>query len=639
MKLKTKLTALFVAVLTIMASLPFGSIASAADTAQKTLPTPTDVKLLKSGDKVTLQWNSHRNEFTDYGDNANDYYWAVDVKFYSTNEDSVFGTSGDESWYADQIETGKATLDVSKFFVTAEDGPYYAAVSMEEFYFQKFGENQWNAVSTGVKSATVESNEIWVGKNKSEIADVKINNVRTPMFEGETPKFTAQEYLFDENYEIECEYWEEVENGEPVAAVYSDGRDPKPLKKIETFEAGKEYVYNVTIKAKKFYHFSDSVTLTVNGENKTNASVKPMGVDKNYIYAAAVMSAKPVTIKEISEVRVNNVTTSFKTGDKPKFTATVPSGVQYDISFEGWDTTDSKGNNYGISTSEFWNNRYDGKLIKTFTGGQKYTYQVVVILKSGAYEQGYRFAENTKLYLNSKLVTFKNANDAQWDDGYSMWYNNVTSFTPAACQHKFKTTVKKATTSKNGKITKTCTACKKTISTATIYKASKVTLSTTKYTYNGKVKTPTVTVKTSKGKTLKKNTDYTVSYAKGRKYVGKYSVKITFKGNYTGTKTLYFTINPKGTSLKSVKAGKKSFTAKWSAQKSQTSGYQVRYSTAKSFKGAKTATISKNKTTSKTVKKLKAKKKYYVRVRTYKTVGKTKYYSGWSDYKTVKPKK
>ena len=146
-------------------------------------------------------------------------------------------------------------------------------------------------------------------------------------------------------------------------------------------------------------------------------------------------------------------------------------------------------------------------------------------------------------------------------------------------------------------------------------------------------------MKTSKGKTLKKNTDYTVSYAKGRKYVGKYAVKITFKGNYTGTKTLCFTINPKGTSLKSVKAGKKSFTAKWSAQKSQTSGYQVQYSTAKSFKGAKTVTISKNKTTSKTVKSLKAGKKYYVRVRTYKTVGKTKYYSGWSGYKTVKPKK
>lgn len=131
-----------------------------------------------------------------------------------------------------------------------------------------------------------------------------------------------------------------------------------------------------------------------------------------------------------------------------------------------------------------------------------------------------------------------------------------------------------------------------------------------------------MTVKDSKGKTLKKNTDYTVSYAKGRKYVGKYAVKVTFKGNYSGTKTLYFTINPKGTKLSSVKAGKKQVTAKWKSQKSQKSGYQVQHSTSKSFKGAKTVTVNSNKTTSKTIKNLKGGKKYYVRVRTFKKVGK-----------------
>lgn len=199
--------------------------------------------------------------------------------------------------------------------------------------------------------------------------------------------------------------------------------------------------------------------------------------------------------------------------------------------------------------------------------------------------------------------------------------------------------VTKATTAKDGKITKICAVCKKAVSTSKIYKVSNVKLSTASYTYNGKVKTPTVTVKNSKGKTFKKNTDYTVSYAKGRKYVGKYAVKVTFKGNYSGTKTLYFTINPKGTKLSSVKPNKKQITAKWKSQKSQTSGYQVQYSTSKSFKGAKTVTVNSNKTTSKTIKKLKGGKKYYVRVRTFKKVGGKKYYSYWSGSKTAKTKR
>lgn len=174
-------------------------------------------------------------------------------------------------------------------------------------------------------------------------------------------------------------------------------------------------------------------------------------------------------------------------------------------------------------------------------------------------------------------------------------------------------------------------------------KPASVKLSTTSYTYDGKVKTPPVTVKDSKGKTLKENTDYTVSYAKGRKNVGKYAVKITFKGNYSGTKTLYFTIKPKATSISSVTAGSKKFTVKWKKQATQITGYQIQYSTSRKFSKAKTVTVGKNSTTSKTISKLTAKKKYYVRVRTYKTViinGKaTTIYSSWSKTKYVTTKK
>lgn len=175
-----------------------------------------------------------------------------------------------------------------------------------------------------------------------------------------------------------------------------------------------------------------------------------------------------------------------------------------------------------------------------------------------------------------------------------------------------------------------------------VKKVGSVALKTTVYTYNGKVKKPAVVAKNDKKKVISAS-DYTVKYAAGRKNVGKYSVTVTFKNGYKGKYTKTFTILPKATKMSSVKAAKKAFTAKWAKQSVQTSGYQVQYSTSKNFKkSVKTSTITKNKTVSKTVKKLKAKKTYYVRVRTYKTVkvnGKSvKLYSGWSSAKSVKTK-
>ena len=213
----------------------------------------------------------------------------------------------------------------------------------------------------------------------------------------------------------------------------------------------------------------------------------------------------------------------------------------------------------------------------------------------------------------------------------------------AKIAHTTKQTVTKATPTANGKIVNYCSVCKKTLSTTVIPKASSIKLKATSLTYNGKVRTPKVIVKDRTGKTLVKNTDYTVSYAKGRKYVGKYAVKITFKGKYSGTKTLYFTIKPKATSISSLKAGSKKFTVKWKKQATQTTGYQVQYSASSKFSKAKTVTVGKNTTVSKKISKLSDKKKYYVRVRTYKTVkinGKSiRIYSGWSKAKTVTTKK
>ncbi len=205
--------------------------------------------------------------------------------------------------------------------------------------------------------------------------------------------------------------------------------------------------------------------------------------------------------------------------------------------------------------------------------------------------------------------------------------------------HNYTTkVVKKATLTANGSTQKYCTVCKKIVSTSAVRKVSSFKLSTTTYTYNGKAKTPTVTVKNSAGTKLVKNTDYTVTY-KNNKYVGKATVTVTFKGKYSGTKKLTFTINPvKTTVSKITKPANKQLKVYITKKSTQVTGYQIQYAANKSFKSAKTKTISSYKTTSATLTKLSAKKTYYVRVRTYKTVNGKKYYSDWSTYKYKKTK-
>ncbi|MBR3969262.1 MAG: peptidoglycan-binding protein [Clostridia bacterium] len=223
-------------------------------------------------------------------------------------------------------------------------------------------------------------------------------------------------------------------------------------------------------------------------------------------------------------------------------------------------------------------------------------------------------------------------------------YNNSCDTSCERCgatrraSHNYKTTVTKATLATNGRWVDQCVVCGHVYNSFNVYRPVSFKLSTTTYTYNGKVKTPSVTVKDSAGKTLKKNTDYTVSYVSGRKNVGTYKVTIKMKGKYSGTKTLTFKINPAGTTVSKFTAGKKSITVNISKKSTQVSGYQVQYSTSKKFTSAKTKTISSYKTTKYTLKSLSAKKTYYVRVRTYRTVSGKKYYSGWSTVKSVKTK-
>lgn len=223
-------------------------------------------------------------------------------------------------------------------------------------------------------------------------------------------------------------------------------------------------------------------------------------------------------------------------------------------------------------------------------------------------------------------------------------YSNSCDTTCNVCKakrtisHNYKNVITKATTAKNGKISYKCSVCGYVSSkTTTIRKISSIKLSSTICTYTGSVKKPTVIIKDSAKNTLKKNTDYTISYSSGCKNVGTYKATVKFKGKYSGTKTLTFKINPPKTTA-TLTAGKKALTIKIAKKTSQVTGYQIQYSTTKKFTSYKTKTLSNNKTTKVTLKNLKAKKTYFVRVRTYKTVKGKKYYSAWSTIKYKKTK-
>ncbi|MBQ3406220.1 MAG: fibronectin type III domain-containing protein [Lachnospiraceae bacterium] len=167
-----------------------------------------------------------------------------------------------------------------------------------------------------------------------------------------------------------------------------------------------------------------------------------------------------------------------------------------------------------------------------------------------------------------------------------------------------------------------------------------VILSKSSYVYNGKARKPSVTVKS--GADVISPDNYDVIYPSGRKNVGTYQVTVKMKGDYSGTLSASFRIDPKGTSLKTVKGSSKSITVKWTPQKTKMSkshitGYQIQTATNPSFTKSKTTTPVKGyKSSSKKLTGLKAGKKYYVRIRTYKTVNGKKYYSAWSKKKSVR---
>lgn len=194
--------------------------------------------------------------------------------------------------------------------------------------------------------------------------------------------------------------------------------------------------------------------------------------------------------------------------------------------------------------------------------------------------------------------------------------------------HDYKVVKVHAKEGADGYTVEKCSRCNATKNKRVISKIGSVKLSKTSYVYDKKAKKPAVTVKDASGKVIG-SSNYTLTYYNNVK-VGVAKVKVTFKGNYSGTKVLAFTITPAGTTITKVTPGSKKLSVKWKANKNEVTGYQIQYAPAKTFKNAKTMKVAGNTKVLATIKNLSAKKGYYVRIRTYKTVAGKTYYSTWS---------
>lgn len=189
---------------------------------------------------------------------------------------------------------------------------------------------------------------------------------------------------------------------------------------------------------------------------------------------------------------------------------------------------------------------------------------------------------------------------------------------------------KKATFSSNGMKNSVCSVCGSVISRTVIPMVDTVYISHSEFVYDGKRKTPSVIVKDSSGKTLKKGVDYTLTYSKGRKQTGKYSVTVALKSeSHSGKKVLFFRILPASPSKLNVSLKNGALAASWSKAKGA-DGYRVYLFRENSF--VKSIDTSK---TSVSFNKLSKGAKYKVVVRSYKKLKKEKLLSTYSASKTV----
>lgn len=273
-------------------------------------------------------------------------------------------------------------------------------------------------------------------KQNSTLTAIDVENVKLDYQPGDAPRASAKKTGTNQDkYDISYECWEKLEKDANDTmhkvgywysdeSCYSDGDV-----RFSTFEKGGRYKYSVKLQAKDGYTFDSNLT------NKENVTLNGASLPSFGSWVMVMDDGKTCLIRYGTELRPGQAVEkidfdariNFIEGDKPYF---LNSAVDpfIDLDHERWDANDGSG--YGITSSDFWNERYNGKLITEFEAGKSYTYGVYFKISDLGMEEGYRFDKNTKLYINGEEITLTPDQIDVDDNGETIWFMNVLTMTP-----------------------------------------------------------------------------------------------------------------------------------------------------------------------------------------------------------------
>lgn len=270
-----------------------------------------------------------------------------------------------------------------------------------------------------------------VASENEALHNLDVNDVKTDYAPGEAPRATATIPAADaDKYEIAYECWEEMEldmeSGEsvPVAFWYSDpAKYPTGARRIEHFEEGKFYMYSVELRLKGDNTVADDCNMNVNGHwahhVKTVNGVFAPNADN-------MLCEQPIDEwRAIDVIEINGATTIFKAGDRPVFTASVPTGSNSLPQCEFWTGSDGS----EVNSVEFWDQNITNH-IDAFKPGVTYRYGIY--LKSA---RDFYFTPDTKLVINGQECGYQVADSVSDEDNgwiYTLWLNTDLTFTPEA---------------------------------------------------------------------------------------------------------------------------------------------------------------------------------------------------------------
>ena len=270
-----------------------------------------------------------------------------------------------------------------------------------------------------------------VASESQALESLNVNDVKTDYAPDEAPRATATIPAADaDKYEIAYECWEEMDGSDPreltpVAFWYSDPAKYTPgMKKIDHFEEGKFYMYSVELRLKGDNTVADDCEMNVNGHwvhhIKTVNGVFAPNADN-------MLCEQPIDEwRAIDVIEINGATTTFKAGDKPVFTANVPTGSNSLPQCEFWTGSDGS----EVNSVEFWDQNITNH-IDVFKPGVTYRYGIY--LKSA---RGFYFTPSTKLVINGVECGYQmdEASVVDPESGwiFTLWLNTDLTFTPEA---------------------------------------------------------------------------------------------------------------------------------------------------------------------------------------------------------------